>query len=40
MQQKVKKIGNSFYILIPKSVANAMGLKKGDVVDVDIREVR
>ena len=39
MQQKLKKIGHSLYILVPSSVADAMNLKEGSVVDVEIKEV-
>lgn len=35
---KVKKYGNSLWLLIPKNVLNNEDIKKDDIVDVEIKK--
>jgi putative addiction module antidote len=36
MRQKVREVGNSYVVTIPKKEAQRLGLKAGDLVDVAI----
>lgn len=36
MRQKVREVGNSYVVTIPKKEAERLGLKPGDLVDVSI----
>lgn len=36
MHQKVREVGNSYVVTIPKKEAERLGLKPGDLVDVAI----
>jgi putative addiction module antidote len=38
METKIRKIGNSLGILLPKDILEAMGVGAGDSVDVSVKD--
>lgn len=40
MTQKVRQVGNSLVVTIPKEEAEKLGIKDGDLVGVEVRKMR
>ena len=38
MKAKIRKIGNSYGIILPKDVLELLGLKDGDEIDVSTKQ--
>ncbi len=38
MKAKIRQIGNSFGVILPKDFLDALGLKDGDEIDMEMKQ--
>ncbi|KHO48159.1 MAG: Transcription regulator AbrB/SpoV, predicted [archaeon GW2011_AR5] len=38
MKAKIRQIGNSYGVILPKDFLDALGLKDGDEIDIDLKQ--
>lgn len=38
LERKITKVGNGSYVLIPKSILEAIGKSNGDIIKIEIKK--